>query len=832
MTVNRTTLLDLPLPVTGTESGTWGDTTNNGLTQYMDIAIAGMSNLTSANFTTGALTIETTEGNSSGTNITATSGQYAGFRVTSLAQNSTITVGNTGTNPARSYRLINADATYTLTFKATGQTGITLQPGQTAVVAFNGTDYVIVGMAGAGTVTDNAVVRFDGTTGKLVQNSVVTIADTTGDVAGVGALTASGNLTLSGGTANGVLYLNGSKVATSGSAVTYNGTTFATSADASISGLTVGKGAGAVSTNTAVGASALNANTSGNFNTANGHQSLLSNTTGALNTAMGAVALQQNTTGSENVAVGQNSLPNNTTGSFNTAVGRAALVGNTTASYNTAVGYQAGFSNTTGQPNNAFGAQALYTNTTGAQNSAFGASTLYANTTGSNNAAFGNGALQANTTASNNTAVGYQSLYTNATGARSTAIGHSALYSSTVSDNTGVGYFAGYSINSGQYNLAVGGGDGATGATLSNNTTGSYNTALGFQALKSNTTSSYNTAVGYQAGYSNTTVGGAITAVGYKAGYATAGGSVDAFGYSALAANTTGANNVSFGFASMLTNLTGSNNTAMGVSALQSNTTASNNTAVGYQALYANTTGANNTAVGYQALDSTTTGKDNTALGIYAGQSQTTATSNCFVGTAAGSATTGSFNTFIGSGEIGVSAGAGEFVTTGSKNTIIGRYSGNQGGLDIRTASNYIVLSDGDGNPRAYWDGSGNMLNTAGSIGPVSAPSTAWGVDFAPSTSASTYVTLANNATYDLASGSGFVYLWAETAAAGVSQIACYYGAVSIIWQNGSLYTVVSGTANSINVYYNAGTGKYRIENKYGSSFSLWVSTFRMRNGS
>ena len=226
MTVNRTTLLDLPLPVTGTESGTWGDTTNNGLTQYMDIAIAGMSNLTSANFTTGALTIETTEGNSSATNITATSGQYAGFRVTSLAQNSTITVGNTGTNPARSYRLINADATYTLTFKATGQTGITLQPGQTAVVAFNGTDYVIVGMAGAGTVTDNAVVRFDGTTGKLVQNSVVTIADSTGDVAGVGALTASGNLTLSGGTANGVLYLNGSKVATSGSALTYDGTTF------------------------------------------------------------------------------------------------------------------------------------------------------------------------------------------------------------------------------------------------------------------------------------------------------------------------------------------------------------------------------------------------------------------------------------------------------------------------------------------------------------------------------------------------------------------------------------------------------------------------------
>jgi hypothetical protein len=41
-------------------------------------------------------------------------------------------------------------------------------------------------------------------------------------------------------------------------------------------------------------------------------------------------------------------------------------------------------------------------------------------------------------------------------------------------------------------------------------------------------------------------------------------------------------------------------------------------------------------------------------------------------------------------------------MTTGSKNTILGAYSGNQGGLDIRTLSNYIVLSDGDGNPRMY----------------------------------------------------------------------------------------------------------------------------------
>jgi hypothetical protein len=49
-------------------------------------------------------------------------------------------------------------------------------------------------------------------------------------------------------------------------------------------------------------------------------------------------------------------------------------------------------------------------------------------------------------------------------------------------------------------------------------------------------------------------------------------------------------------------------------------------------------------------------------------------------------------------------------MTTGSNNTILGRYNGNQGGLDIRTSNNNIVLSDGDGNPRLHIDGSGNLL--------------------------------------------------------------------------------------------------------------------------
>ena len=48
-------------------------------------------------------------------------------------------------------------------------------------------------------------------------------------------------------------------------------------------------------------------------------------------------------------------------------------------------------------------------------------------------------------------------------------------------------------------------------------------------------------------------------------------------------------------------------------------------------------------------------------------------------------------------------------MTTGSKNVIIGGFSGNAGGLDLRTSSNNVLLSDGDGNVRFYANSSGNV---------------------------------------------------------------------------------------------------------------------------
>ena len=100
-------------------------------------------------------------------------------------------------------------------------------------------------------------------------------------------------------------------------------------------------------------------------------------------------------------------------------------------------------------------------------------------------------------------------------------------------------------------------------------------------------------------------------------------------------------------------------------------------------------TGTNNVALGNTALDDldgSSPGGNNTAVGHDALTANTTA----------------SFNTAIG-------VSAGSLITTGQKNTILGSFDGNEGGLDIRTSNNHIVLSDGDGNPRLIIDDSGNV---------------------------------------------------------------------------------------------------------------------------
>ena len=246
-------------------------------------------------------------------------------------------------------------------------------------------------------------------------------------------------------------------------------------------------------------------------------------------------------------------------------------------------------------------------------------------------------------------------------------------------------------------NLAISGSATVQGLTVGKGGGNvSQNTAFGINAIGSSNTGNYNTAVGYQAGYSNTT-GAQNTFIGRLAGYSNTADFGTAVGSLAMQSNTSGASNTAVGFVSLNNNTTGSNNVAVGRDSLASNTTASNNTAVGYQAGYTNSTSTQNTFVGFQAGFSS----NNDA--------------NTFFGWKSGYSTTGTSNTFLGDS-------SGNLVTTGANNTIIGRYNGNQGGVDIRTASNHIVISDGAGNPK-IWMNSGSVLYVPGIYSNTSANS-------------------------------------------------------------------------------------------------------------
>jgi hypothetical protein len=130
----------------------------------------------------------------------------------------------------------------------------------------------------------------------------------------------------------------------------------------SVNGLTVGLGNNALAYNTAIGVSSLaGANSGSSQNTAIGYQSLLLNTSGAYNFAGGYRSLASNLTGSNNTGVGWYSLQSqtgnsstgigygslsNTTGNNNTAVGASSLIDTTTGSVG--LGYYAGHYETGG----------------------------------------------------------------------------------------------------------------------------------------------------------------------------------------------------------------------------------------------------------------------------------------------------------------------------------------------------------------------------------------------------------------------------------------------------------------------------------------------------
>jgi len=330
------TLLNLATPTTGTESGTWGDLVNNGLTSYLDIAIAGQLAIT---ITTTDVTLTNTSGTNAATGITSTTAQYAILNITgakTAARNLNLPASS------RQYLINNAGTGgFLLTVRgSTPTTGVKLIDGEKAVVAWNGTDYVKIASTpfnmgiGSGNIATNVVygkgslaANTTGYESVAVGNSCLASNTTGENNVAIGSSALFSNTTGGANVAIGAfaMYANitsGGHVAIGGSAlVDFNGS--------GSSNIAIGLRTGRFTSggqNIAMGQDALSGNGSSSSNIAIGAASMSgSGTLGERNVALGLYALNTLTTGSNNIAIGYDALKNVTTGTGNTAIGPSII---------------------------------------------------------------------------------------------------------------------------------------------------------------------------------------------------------------------------------------------------------------------------------------------------------------------------------------------------------------------------------------------------------------------------------------------------------------------------------------------------------------------------
>jgi len=238
MSINNTTLLGLAQPVTGQESGVWGDDVNNGLTELVEIAIAGVNNITQDS----DITLAVSNGsNSSSFTSTATNSTVAQYYVLNCSGSRTAARNIIVPTTSKTYVITNATTGgYAITIKKSAGTGVTIANGETAIVFYNtisGDVAKVSSLNTFGAITATSITNSGLTSGRVVYSTTGGLETDSanftfnGTTATINTLnltnalgTAYGGTGLTSFTANGVVYASSTSALATGSGLVFDGT--------------------------------------------------------------------------------------------------------------------------------------------------------------------------------------------------------------------------------------------------------------------------------------------------------------------------------------------------------------------------------------------------------------------------------------------------------------------------------------------------------------------------------------------------------------------------------------------------------------------------------
>ena len=268
-----------------------------------------------------------------------------------------------------------------------------------------------------------------------------------------------------------------------------------------------------------------------------------------------------------------------------------------------------------------------------------------------------NAGYDSDTDTTQNVAVGHSAMENNEAGSYQVAIGYQALNAGTTGhiSNTAIGWRALKGTVGGAGNVAVG-----YNTMVTTNATGDYNVALGYEAMNAYYNNQYSIGIGYRAAWANRD--NYSVAIGNQAGY----GQYGSAGY----------------------------NVYIGNQAAYKTDNATGSIAIGHKAAYDITDGHYDIAIGYLAAENLTTGDDNIILGRSAGDTLTTGTGNILLGPdidVAANSDSGQLR--IGSGSINTISGS---LVTGDV-TIYATASMGKFKMEAGATLGYVLTSDASG---------------------------------------------------------------------------------------------------------------------------------------